>query len=97
MAVDMKFVLQSSRFLFSRKHYNSYSSMQPYVIHRILNQRVRMSSLPPEPELPKPPIKPSDWEPDSDAYDTELEEDDEAEVTRQSKYRMIKISHSDGH
>jgi len=55
-------------------------ALQPYVLTRLLNQRARMKA--PSPEFPSPPPEIPDWEPDSDAYDTDLEEDT---VTQSSK------------
>ncbi|KAF6021843.1 hypothetical protein EB796_019847 [Bugula neritina] len=55
-------------------------ALQPYVLTRLLNQRARMNA--PSPGSPSPPPEIPEWEPDSDAYDTDLEEDT---VTQSSK------------
>lgn len=57
--------------------------MKPYVIHRLLNQRARMKAPPPEPCSTPPPQVRREWEPDSDEYDTELE--DEVETREKEK------------
>lgn len=54
-------------------------TMRPYVIQRLLNQRARMKAPEPAPRTPPPAVY-KEWEPDSDEYDTELEDEEEAEV-----------------
>ena len=69
---------RSSSFLFSSRpatHRDDYMMMKPYVIHRLLNQRARMKAPPPEPCTTPPPVVRREWEPDSDEYDTELEDE----------------------
>ena len=57
---------------------------QTFVINRLLNQRARLKP-PSPPALTPPPTRPSSWEPDSDAYDTELDEEEEERVLKSSR------------
>ena len=69
---------RSSSFLFSSRpatRRDEFMMMKPYVIHRLLNQRARMKAPPPEPCTTPPPVVRREWEPDSDEYDTELEDE----------------------
>ena len=51
---------------------DSNMEMRPYVVHRLLHQRARMRKPPSPPAVaPPPPI----WEPNSDEYDTDLEDE----------------------